>query len=306
MTTAKKTHPTHLDPNQTTAEFLRRPARSQSLLLERGFRLLGLFCTVLALMVLAGLLFSIISQGVGQLSIAFLTNSDSRFPESAGIYPALIGTLYVIGLTIAIALPLGVAAAIYLEEYGGQHWFSRAVEVNIANLAAVPSIIYGLFGLHIFARTLALDRSVLTAGLTLALLVVPIIIVAARESIRAVPSGLRQAAYALGATRWQTVWHHVLPLAWPGILTGSILAVARAIGETAALITLGALTFVTFLPQDLLDAFTTLTVVIFNWTTRPQEEFQALASAASLVLLVILLVVNALAILLRQWLRKRR
>ncbi|OAN44248.1 phosphate ABC transporter, permease protein PstA [Chloroflexus islandicus] len=247
----------------------------------------------------------IFSGGTNWLTWEFFNNFDSRFPARAGAKAAIYGTLYTITLTIFFAFPLGVAAAIYLEEYAKDNWFTRLVEINISNLAAVPSIIYGLLGLQVFVRWFAFGRSILAGALTLALLVVPIIIVASRESIRAVPSSLRQASYALGATRWQTVWHVVLPQSIGGILTGSILAVSRAIGETAPLITIGALTFVPFLPRNLFDVFTVLPIQIFNWTSRPNDDFRALAAAGILVLLAILLTINALAIYLRNRYQKR-
>ncbi len=247
----------------------------------------------------------IFSGGTNWLRWEFFNNFDSRFADRAGAKAAIAGTLYTISLTILFAFPLGVAAAIYLEEYARDNWFSRIVEINISNLAAVPSIIYGLLGLQVFARWLFLGRSILTGALTLALLVMPIIIVASRESIRAVPLSLRQASYALGATRWQTVWNVVLPQSIGGILTGSILAVSRAIGETAPLITIGALTFVPFLPRNVLDIFTVLPIQIFNWTSRPQDDFRSLAAAGILVLLTILLTINALAIYLRNRYQKR-
>jgi phosphate transport system permease protein len=235
----------------------------------------------------------------------FFTNFDSRFAQKAGAKAAIVGTLYTILLTIIVALPLGVASAIYLEEYAEDNWFTRIVEINMSNLAAVPSIIYGLLGLQVFARWMMLDRSIITGALTLALLVVPIIIVASREAIRAVPSSMRQASFGLGATRWQTVSFVVMPQAIGGVLTGSILAVSRAIGETAPLITIGALTFVPFLPRDLFDVFTVLPIQIFNWTSRPQDEFRALAAAGILVLLVILILINSIAIYLRNRFQKR-
>jgi phosphate transport system permease protein len=217
----------------------------------------------------------------------------------------VFGTIYTILLTIVVALPVGVSAAIYLEEYAQDTWWARLIEINISNLAAVPSVIYGLLGLQVFARWLFLGRSIVTGALTLALLVVPIIIVASREAIRAVPSSMRQASYGLGATRWQTVWHIVLPQAVGGILTGSILAISRAIGETAPLITIGALTFVPFLPRNVFDVFTVLPIQIFNWVSRPQEEFRALAAAGILVLLVILISINGVAMYLRSRFQKR-
>ncbi len=273
---------------------------------------LGWFSILFGLGMLVVLIFDVINRATGifsggtnWLTWDFFNNFDSRFANRAGAKAAIVGTLYTISLTILFSFPLGVAAAIYLEEYARDNWFSRIVEINISNLAAVPSIIYGLLGLQVFARWLFLGRSILTGALTLALLVMPIIIVASRESIRAVPSSLRQASYALGATRWQTVWNVVLPQSIGGILTGSILAVSRAIGETAPLITIGALTFVPFLPRNILDIFTVLPIQIFNWTSRPQDDFRSLAAAGILVLLAILLTINALAIYLRNRYQKR-
>ncbi len=273
---------------------------------------LGWASIIFGLGVLAILIIDVINRATGiftggqnWLTWDFFNNFDSRFAQRAGARAAIVGTLYTISLTILFAFPLGVAAAIYLEEYANDNWFTRLVEINISNLAAVPSIIYGLLGLQVFARWLMLGRSIITGALTLALLVVPIIIVASRESIRAVPLSLRQASYALGATRWQTTWYVVLPQAIGGILTGSILAVSRAIGETAPLITIGALTFVPFLPRNLFDIFTVLPIQIFNWTSRPQDDFRALAAAGIVVLLAILLTINALAIYLRIRYQKR-
>ncbi len=275
--------------------------------------LLGWFSILFGLGMLVILILDVIGRATGifsdegknWLTWTFFNNFDSRFADQAGAKAAIVGTLYTISLTILFAFPIGVAAAVYLEEYARDNWFSRIVEINISNLAAVPSIIYGLLGLQVFARWLFLGRSILTGALTLALLVMPIIIVASRESIRAVPSSLRQASYALGATRWQTVWNVVLPQSIGGILTGSILAVSRAIGETAPLITIGALTFVPFLPRNILDIFTVLPIQIFNWTSRPQDDFRSLAAAGILVLLAILLTINALAIYLRNRYQKR-
>ncbi len=273
---------------------------------------LGWFSIIFGLGMLLVLILDVINKATGifsggqnWLTWEFFNNFDSRFAQRAGARAAIFGTLYTISLTILFAFPVGVAAAIYLEEYARDNWFTRLVEINISNLAAVPSIIYGLLGLQIFARWLLFGRSILTGALTLALLVLPIIIVASREAIRAVPSSLRQASYGLGATRWQTVWHVVLPQSIGGILTGSILAVSRAIGETAPLITIGALTFVPFLPRNIFDVFTVLPIQIFNWTSRPQDDFRSLAAAGILVLLAILLTINALAIYLRNRYQKR-
>jgi phosphate transport system permease protein len=260
---------------------------------------------ILALLLAAGTLITLVGavvyQGASRLSWDFLTSYPSRFASSAGILPALAGTLYVIGLTILIAVPLGVAAAISLEEYGHRSRLSRFIEINIANLAGVPSIIYGLLGLALFVRFFGWGRSVIAGAATLALLVLPTIILATREALRAVPSSLREAAYALGATKWQTVWTVVLPVGFPSILTGVILAVSRAIGETAPLIALGALTYVPFVPDGVWSPFTVLPIQIFNWVSRPQADFAVNAAAAIVVLLVVLLSLNAMAV----WLRDR-
>lgn len=261
----------------------------------------GLGATLLGLVVLAALLFDIFSDGFGRISWDFLTSFPSRRAENAGIYAALIGTLWVIALTAMLAVPVGIGAAIYLEEYGGRGRWSRIVEVNIANLAGVPSVIYGLLGLGLFVRTLALGRSVIAGAATLALLALPVIILSSREALRAVSPALREASYALGATKWQTIWHQVLPVALPGILTGMILALSRTIGETAPLITIGALTYVPFAPDDIWSPFTVLPIQVFNWVSRPQEAFLANAAAGIIVLLALLLVMNGFA----AWLRDR-
>jgi phosphate transport system permease protein len=237
----------------------------------------------------------------------FLTNPASSTPELAGIRTAILGSLWVIGLTVLFALPIGVGAAIYLEEYATKNWISRLIQTNINNLAGVPSIIYGLLGLTIFVRGLASitqGRTVLSAALTMALLILPLIIINAQEAIRAVPDSLRQASYGVGATKWQTIWHHVLPVAIPGILTGNILAMSRAIGETAPLIIIGASTFALTDPTGPFSGFTVLPQLIFNWTSRPQQEYKLIAAAAIIVLLVVLLSLNSVAIILRNRLRK--
>lgn len=251
------------------------------------------------------LIIDVFSRGLPWLDWQFLTSFDSRFPERAGILAAIVGTALTIVITVLVSLPIGVMTAIYLEEYARDNWFTRLIEINISNLASVPSIIYGLLGLAVFVRFFGLGRSILAGGFTLALLVLPIIIVVSREAIRSVPNGIRQASYGIGATKWQTVWHQVLPVALPSILTGNILAASRAIGETAPLVTLGALTFIPFLPKNLLDRFTVLPIIIFNWSSKPQTEFHDVAAAAIIVLLFILLLVNILAIILRQRLRKQ-
>ncbi|HWP65030.1 MAG TPA: phosphate ABC transporter permease PstA [Candidatus Limnocylindria bacterium] len=270
--------------------------------------------TSIGLLVLAALVIDVIHDGAGRLSWAFLTSFPSRRPAQAGILSALVGSCWLLVLTALIAFPIGVATAVYLEEYDTtETWFRRLIEVNIANLAGVPSIIYGLLGLGIFVRVLEPitgGRSVLAGALTMALLVMPIVIIAAREALKAVPDGLRQAGYALGATRWQVVSRIVLPSAVSGILTGTILALARAVGETAPLVTMGALTYVAFLPELSLEGlrapFTVLPIQIFNWISRPQPEFHQNAAAGTIVLLALLLAMNALAIVLRLRLQRQR
>ncbi len=230
----------------------------------------------------------------------FLSSYPSRKPSDAGIFSALVGTLYMMVITAAIAFPLGVGAAIYLEEYARRNWFSRMIQVNISNLAGVPSIIYGLLGLQVFVRVLEFERSVLAGACTMALLVMPIIIVSAQEALRTVPPSMREAAYAVGATRWQVIRFHVLPYAFGGMLTGNILAMSRAIGETAPLIAIGALTFIAFLADSPTDDFTVLPIQVFNWVARPQAGFHEIAASAIIVLMVILLLMNAAAIIMRQ------
>jgi len=254
---------------------------------ERWFRVLAASAVVFALLVLVVFLADVFADGVPRLNWQFLTSFPSRKPEQAGILAALAGSVYLVILTAALAVPLGIGAAVYLEEYARDNFFTRLIEVNIANLAGVPSIIYGILGLELFVRFMVLERSLIAGALTMALLILPIVILASREALRAVPKSLREASYALGATRWQTTRHHVLPLALPGMLTGIILALSRAIGETAPLIMLGALTYVAFLPTGLKSPFTAL------------AEFAINAAAGIVVLLIILLSMNAIAIWLR-------
>jgi phosphate transport system permease protein len=273
-----------------------------------GDRLLasfGLLAMLLALAALGALLYDVVHDGFGRLSWGFLTSYPSRRPEQAGILAALVGSIYVISITAAIAVPLGIGAAIYLEEYGGRGRLSRIIETNISNLAGVPSIIYGLLGLGLFVRLMEMGRSVLAGASTLALLVLPVVIISTREALRAVPKSLREGSYALGATRWQTIQRQVLPAAFPGILTGLILALSRAIGETAPLITIGALTYVPFLPTDIWSPFTVLPIQIFNWVSRPQAAFAENAAAGIIVLLGLLLAMNAVAIVLRDRFQRR-
>ena len=262
---------------------------------------LGLGATLIGLLVLAILLADILLDGLGRLSWDFLTGLPSRRAESAGIFPALAGTVWVIAVTTVLAVPIGIGAAVYLEEYGDRGWWARLIEINIANLAGVPSVIYGLLALGLFVRTLGFGRSVLAGAATLALLVLPVVILASREALRAVPPSLREGSYALGATRWQTVWHQVLPVALPGMLTGTILALSRAIGETAPLLAIGALTYVPFAPDGIRSPFTVLPIQVFNWMSRPQEAFLENAAAGIMVLLVLLLGMNGFA----AWLRDR-
>jgi len=270
-------------------------------LLDLGFQALAMLILVLALGSLAALIADVWGDGASRLSWDFITGFPSRRAQDAGIFHALSGSIFVILVTALLAVPIGVASAIYLEEYGQRNLVARIIEINITNLAAVPSIIYGLLGLGLFVRLLGMGRSVMAGASTLALLVLPVVILATREALRAVPPSIREGSYALGATKWQTIWFQVLPIALPGILTGMILALSRAIGETAPLISIGALTFVAFAPDGIWSPFTVLPIQIFNWVSRPQVEFQANAAAGILVLLALLLTMNAAAI----WLRDR-
>jgi phosphate transport system permease protein len=252
------------------------------------------------------------------LNPRFLTNTMSATPEFSGVRTAIFGSLWIILITIGVAFPIGVGAAIYLEEYANHSLINRIIQTNIDNLAGVPSIVYGILGLAIFVRTIGFltsgafigadagnGRTVLSAGLTMALLILPILIINAQEAIRAVPNSLRQASYGLGGTKWQTIWHHVLPYAFPGILTGTILAISRALGETAPLILVGASSLINKDPTSVFSFFTALPIQIYNWTSRPQSEFRNIAAAAIIVLLVLLLSLNSIAILLRNRLSKR-
>ena len=253
------------------------------------------------------LLLAVVTRdGFHRLSWDFITSFPSRFPEQAGIRAALLGSMWVMVLTTVIAVPLGIGAAIYLEEFAPRNWLTRIIETNINNLAGVPSIVYGLLGLALFVRAMELGRSILAGALTLALVVLPILIISAREGLRTVPPSIREAAMALGATRWQTVWHQVLPAALAPMMTGVILALSRAIGETAPLITIGALLFVPFDPRGPLDSFTVLPIQIFNWVSRPQPAFHEAAAAGIIVLLTVLLSMNAIAIAIRYWAERRR
>ena len=293
-----------------------RIARNKTV--DRLFVLFGLFATFVGLLTLAALMADLAIDGIGRLSWEFFTSFPSRFASRAGILSAWVGTILVMIVTAFTAVPLGVAAGIYLEEYAPKNWLTAIIEINIANLAGVPSIVYGLMALGLFVYQLRLGHSILTAGLTLALLILPIVIVATREAIRAVPGTIREAALALGATKWQTVKDHVVPYSTGGILTGVIIALSRAIGETAPLITIGALTFIAFLPgapikaefpfislEWLMSPFTVMPIQMFNWISRPQEEFHLNAAATGLVLMFMTLMMNAVAIYLRYRFRKR-
>src|ERR671910_3271324 len=262
-----------------------------------------IICVGISVLLLGVLLADVVADGAGNLTWDFITSFSSINADQSGIQAAFWGTIWLMAVCAAFIIPVGVATAIYLEEYADpKRWYNRLIELNIQNLAAVPSIVYGILGLAFLARgPFGLGRTLLAGGLTLTLLVLPIVIIAGREAIRAVPNSIRQAAFALGATKWQTVRRQVLPAAIPGMATGTILGLSRAIGETAPLILLGALTFVTFNPDGLTSQFTALPVQIFNWISRPQEEFKVLAAAAIVVLVVVLLAMNSVAI----WLRNR-
>jgi phosphate transport system permease protein len=251
------------------------------------------------ILVLIVLIWEVLWQGLPWLNASFLTSFPSRFPERAGILPALVSSLWLILLTGLFSVPIGVGAAVYLEEYAPASLWRRIVQLNIANLAGVPSIVYGILGLGLFVRALALERSILAGSLTLTLVVLPIVILAAQESLRAVPDSIRRASYALGATRWQTVWHQVLPAALPGIMTGVILALSRALGEAAPLVAMGAATYIRFIPISPIDEFSALPVQIYDWSSRPQPEFQHVAAAGIVVLLTVLILLNATAVYVR-------
>jgi phosphate transport system permease protein len=272
---------------------------------EHVFYVIALSAVLVPLVVLLVLLWGVSVNGGERLSWDFITSFPSRKPQLAGILPGLLGSLYLMLLTALIALPLGIGAAIYLEEYGKRSWLTRLIELNIANLAGVPSIVYGLLGLDLFVRTLHLGRSLIAGACTLSLLVLPMVVMVTREALRTVPQQLREASYALGASRWATIRQIVLPMAYPGILTGAILALSRAIGETAPLVVVGALTFISFVPDGIDAPFTALPIQIFNWVSRPQHGFVVNAAAGIVVLLSTMLVLNGGAIYLRNKLQKK-
>jgi phosphate transport system permease protein len=264
-----------------------------------------LFAVAASLISLAVLLFDAVQDGLPWLTLQFITSFPSRFPEQAGILAALWGSVWVVGLTALFSFPLGVGAAIYLEEYAPQNWLTSFIRLNIANLAGVPSILYGILGLGLFVQALALGRSILAGALVMTLLILPVIIIASQEAVRSVPKAYREGAYALGATKWQVTRGVVLPQAFPGMLTGTILALSRAIGEAAPMIAIAALVFVRFVPTGPLDRFTVMPIQIYNWVNLPQAEFRGLAAAGILVLLIVLLGMNSIAIFIRNRYQKR-
>jgi phosphate transport system permease protein len=282
------------------------------------FNCLGVLCMMVGIAALGALIYDLASDGLTRIDWQFMTSFQSRLASRAGIYSAWVGTLLIMFVTACTAIPLGVAAGLYLEEYARKNWLTTIIEVNISNLASVPSIIYGLMALGIFVYQLHLKRSILSGGLTLACLILPIVIVSTREALRSIPQGIREAAYAVGATKWQVVRHHLLPYSTGGIATGVIIGLSRAIGETAPLITIGALTFIAFLPPAALHAqppfvslewlwspFTVLPIQMFNWVSEPTEDFHTNAAAAGLVLIAVTLGMNAIAMIIRYRMRKR-
>ena len=267
--------------------------------IDTAFKYVGIAFMSLALIILAVFLVNIISEGIHRIDWDFITSLPSRKAEKAGILTAWTGTAWVLALTAIIAIPVGIAAGIYLEEYGKKNRLAAIIEVNIANLAGVPSIIYGLLGLEIFVRTMDMGSSLLAGAMTLSLLILPIIIVATREALKAVPKTLREASYGLGASKWQTIWYQVLPASFGGIMTGVILAMSRAVGEAAPLIVVGALAYISFVPSSPMDEFSVLPIQIFNWISRPQPGFVITAAAGIIVLLLITFLMNFIAIYLR-------
>ena len=272
---------------------------------DQIFKFWGIGCTLFGLVLLAVFIGDILIDGIMRIDWDFITDLPSRKAEKAGIYTALMGSIWILLLTTVIAFPVGVAAGVYLEEYGKKNKFSAILEINISNLAGVPSIIYGLLGLEVFVRIMGLGASVLAGSLTLSLLILPIIIVATREAIKTVPKSIKDASYALGASKWQTIWNQILPASSGGILTGVILALSRAVGETAPLIVVGALAYVPFAPESPMDEFSVLPIQIFNWISRPQHGFIENAAAAIIILLLITFVMNGVAVYFRnKWQKK--
>ncbi|GIN89172.1 phosphate ABC transporter permease PstA [Siminovitchia terrae] len=275
------------------------------LLKNRLSKWLFMLATSVGLLVLGILVYRILSQGYSYLDLDFFTSFASRRPEDAGIKAAIFGTIWLVAITGPVSIVLGVGCAIYLELYAKKSRFTRFIQMNISNLAGVPSIVFGLLGLTVFVRMMEMGRSVLAGGLTMSLLILPIIVVASQEAIRAVPKELQEASYGMGATKWQTIRRVILPAAIPGILTGGILALSRAVGETAPLIMIGALTFVAFVPESIWSGFTVMPIQIFNWTSRPQVAFHDVAAAGIIVLLLMLLLMNSIAIIIRNKFSKR-
>ncbi|MBD1378896.1 phosphate ABC transporter permease PstA [Metabacillus arenae] len=269
------------------------------LLKNKFFKILFLIATSISLIVLAILIYRIFTQGIGYLTPEFFQNFPSRLAERSGIKAALVGSIWLMGVTIPVSLILGVGTAIYLEEYAKKNKINAIIQTNISNLAGVPSIVFGLLGLTVFVRFFGFERSILAGGLTMALLILPVIVVASQEAIRSVPGHLREASYGMGASKWQTIYRIVLPAAIPGILTGSILAFSRAIGETAPLLVVGAFAFVNFLPESVMSTFTVMPIQIYNWASRPQAEFQDVAAAGIIVLFIFLIVMNSVAVAIR-------
>ena len=268
----------------------------------RFFTALVFVATIVGIAFLGVLLFDIGRDGIPRLNMEFLTSLGSSSPETAGMYAGIIGSVWLISLTALVAVPLGIGAAVYLEEYANDNWLTRIVEVNISNLAGVPSIVYGLLALGIFVNYLGAltgGTSIISGAAALSLLILPVIIIATREAVRSVPGKVREGAYALGATRWEVVRDHVLPMSLPGAMTGTILALSRAIGETAPLIVVGAATFLTFTPNGPTDRFTAMPIQIFGWTSLPQQGWVAVAAAGIVVLMVVLLLMNSIAITIR-------
>lgn len=290
----------------------------QNKLWDHLFRALGLFSTLISFLVLFTLFIDLFINGFPRLNWSFFTSYPSRFPEKAGILSAWVGTTLIMIVTAATAVPLGIATGVYLEEYGKKNWLTHIIEINMKNLAGIPSIIYGLLALGLFVYFFKFGESIITGGLTLGLLILPMVVISTRESIKAIPNSIREAAYALGATKWHTIRDHVIPYSMGGILTGMIIGLSRAIGESAPIITIGALTFIAFLPSSpliqtfpfisfkwLFDPFTVMPIQIFNWISRPQKEFHINAAAAGLILLLMTLIMNGSAVYLRYRFRKK-
>jgi len=272
---------------------------------DRLFKIFAVLCTGLGLLVLLILLIDIVLKGIDRINWSFFTNLPSRHPEESGIYTALAGMVSLLFFTLIIALPVGILSGIYLQEYGKRNKLAKFIEINISNLAGVPSVIYGILGLQLFVRTAGFGNSILAGALTLALLIMPVIIVSTREAVKAVPDSLREASFGLGATKWQTIRRVVLPVSLGGILTGIILSTSRAIGETAPLIVVGALAYVPFVPEGPMDQYTSLPIQIFSWTSRPQQGFIINAAAGIIVLLLFTFILNGTAIYLRnRWYKK--